>query len=363
MQIVIVLFIIVGIVYFLTRKKIKDKPDLDSNLSTKSNEELFTITSKNASDNTTNFSINFNEREFIKRYKEGNLGKSTGHYEQSIEDIAGFYGSTLYSLNKEYCVVFCDGYFNNDKWVKGNIALIKGKSLLYKKKLHRPNDCSVNDNGIVICCNWKNSDKLISEFFVFDVSGNQIFYKKTSANLAGCAISNNSKIALFQTYSSDTEDGDKLFLVDIEQSKIISTVSNFFYAFNSAIIDTENRRLKFLDNKGFVFETDFSGNQTNKDEYENEILMRGSIYDKLNIYHDKPDEIKLHDENYLELLIIALNDDTAYSSEKDILYRQIGDYHNANGNILKTIENWERAIQLNPKAGVKRKLDLLKKKM
>ena len=80
------------------------------------------------------------------------------------------------------------------------------------------------------------------------------------------------------------------------------------------------------------------------------------------MYADKPDEIKLKDPKYLELLTKALTDkDASYSFGKDKIYRMIGEYHEANGDVAKTIENWEKAMQINSKSGVKRKLDILKK--
>lgn len=66
---------------------------------------------------------------------------------------------------------------------------------------------------------------------------------------------------------------------------------------------------------------------------------------------------------YKELLENALVDnDASYSFGKDRLFRMMGEYFEANGDIQRTIDNWEKAIEINPKVGVKRKLDTLRKK-
>jgi hypothetical protein len=341
---------------FNNKKQDNASPSIiTSNNSNKTNNEIVNVTSKSVG-NTTEFTIELNEEVFLKKLKDGSLG--SGKRETRIEDITGFYGNREYSPNGNFCVSFADGHYENDKWKKGDIALIKGNKLLFKKKLQRPNDFFVSNDGIVIGCDWLNSGK----FLIFDSTGEELFAKKTTANLGNCAISDNSQIALFETYNSDTNDGDKIFIVDISQKQIIHKFERPT-SFNSAIIDTEAKRIKLKNHKGFIFEIDFEGNQINAEEYENHILTKGSVYDKLWVYADKPDEIKLKDPKYLELLTEALTDiDASYSFGKDKNYRMIGDYHEANGNIEKTIENWEKAFMINPNVGVKRKLDALKKK-
>ena len=348
---------------YLFSKRKKEKPNISKQEIQDNKEDLFKVKSEYVGSNTTQITIDLNSKEFIKRAKDGTLRKENESNKKTIEDITGFYGSEEYSPDKIFCVAYCDGYYDNDKWKNGNIALVKDKTLLFKKKIQRPNDCHVSDDGIVICCDWQNSDLLTGKFLIFDTKGEQIFSKKTSANLGSCAISNNSKIALFETYGSSTDESNSIFIVDIEQKDIIHKFQRP-RSFNSALIDTNNKLIKLKDNKGFVFEIDFEGKQTNKEDFEKQVQTKGSVLDRLYLYSDKTDEVKLKDENYLNLLSKALIDnDASYSLGKDRIYRMIGEYYEANGNTLKTIENWDKAIEINPKIGVKRKLEILKRKI
>ena len=326
------LFLIIGFIYFLVNKikkqSITIKPTLKNN-----------------------------------RNKKENSISTTGRSDYSVQNISGFYGSTEYSSNREYCVMYADGYFNNEKWKNGEIALLRGSTLLFKKKLQRPNSCHVSNDGIVICCDWLDSEALTGEFLVFDNTGEQIFTKKTTANLGACVISSDSKIAIFETFRSDTADSNQLFLTDIEKKTIFNKFSRP-HSFNSAEIDTVSHLIKLKDHHGFVFEIDYEGHQTNRVAYENQVLREGSVYDKLWIYESKANDIKNKDENYLYLLIQALDDENAsYGFGKDMLYRKIGEYYEAAGDISKTIENWEKALVINLKVGIKRKFDVLKKRI
>ena len=132
MQIVIGLIIIAAAIYFFSKKK-KQKKQILNQEAKNNSEELFTITSDTVAKNTLQFTINLNKKEFFRRAKEGTLFTEKKDYEKTIEDIAGFYGSNEYSPNKVFCVSFCAGHNENENWQNGEVALIKDKTLLFKK--------------------------------------------------------------------------------------------------------------------------------------------------------------------------------------------------------------------------------------
>jgi sugar lactone lactonase YvrE len=197
-------------------------------------------------------------------------------WEDSIGDILGFYGLKERSPNGGYCVVYADGHYNSDRWENGNIALLKGGTVLFKKKIQRPNDCHVSDDGIVLCCDWENSNALTGRFLIFDSVGKEHFAKKVTANLGACVISSDSKTAIFETFRSETEDSNKFFIVDIKQGRIVSKFQRP-YSFKTAEIDIEKGSIKLKDQQGFIFEIDFDGNQVNRRDYEGQILQKALL--------------------------------------------------------------------------------------
>ncbi len=355
----ITILIVAIVIYLLVKKNGNQNQEIENSKRQKERKDLVNISSE-TEDNT--ITINLNEEELLRRIEDGSFGKEDYSDEKSIEDIVGFYGKKQFSRNKSFCVVYSDGLYENDKWEKGHFAVLNGENLLFKKRLERPNNCYVSDNGISICCDWLNIDNLEGKFIVFDQRGKQIFSKKITANLGSSGISDDGKIAIFETYNSGTEDSNQIFIVNIEQGKIFSKFDRPS-SFIETQIDTEKGLIKLIDNRKFIFEVDYSGNQTNREEYDAQILNKGSIYDKLWFYSEKPDEKKLQDNNYLDILYKATKDeDSKYSFGLDRIYRKIGEYYEANNDIEKTIEYWKKAIEINPKVGVKRKLDKIKNK-
>lgn len=60
-----------------------------------------------------------------------------------------FFGTEEFSSNRTYCVVFSDGYEENNKWTKGTVGLLKNGKQVFAKRFDRPHDCKVSNNGMV----------------------------------------------------------------------------------------------------------------------------------------------------------------------------------------------------------------------
>ncbi len=268
-------------------------------------------------------------------------------------DLVGFFSIGQYSSDANFCVLCSE--------IKKQLAVVKGRKLLFKKKVERPNDCHISNNGISICCDWLSPLKLEGLFLILDKKGQIIFSKKTTANLGKCNISDDGKIAIFRTHSSNTEDSNKMFVIDVEKAVIISKF-NCPKSFSETVIDTNKSLIRLITYENLVFEIDFMGNNTNKEEYESQMKKTGSIHSRIWFYNEKADGEKFRDKRYLETLYQAVEDEEArHSFGLDKLYRMIGEYYECNNELEKTIDYWERAIKINPKVGIKMRLKKLKK--
>lgn len=264
-----------------------------------------------------------------------------------------------HSDNHEYSIRLDVDYCVTPK--KGKLTLLKDNLKLFQKTLEKPESGAVSNQGFIAVCDYLFTQKLEGIFYIFDNIGNKIFYKRTTANLGVCSISSDSQYSMFETYGSETEDSNKIFVIDVSKCEIISKFDKPF-GFNKVMINS-NKSIKLINHKNIIFEIDFYGNQINKDEYKKLIFETGSILDKLNYFEKSEVESILTNKDYLALLKAGINDnDTSYSYGKGLLYRKIGDYYEYNGDKENTIKYWEEALKINPKIGVKRKLESMKKK-
>lgn len=273
-------------------------------------------------------------------------------------------GISRLSPNGQYSVEYYDGRVVHG-FRAGYIRLLKQGKVLYKKELERPNGGHVSNNGVVVCCDWLRSEALSGDFLIFDVGGVLIFSYHVTANLGSCGISDDGTFAVFETHNSKTDDGNKIFVVDIDSASI--ACFERFSSFSEVVIKPEDGVILFVLSGKYsfevVYEADFKGNQVNEVAYEYVILKNGTLMDQYTYFKSKPIAEQLTDERYLKVLKRMLQDPQVETVVGyDWVYRMIGEYYEANDDIAATIENWEKAIYINPNVGVKRKLEALKRK-
>lgn len=275
-------------------------------------------------------------------------------------DIAGFSGNQNFSGNKEYAIIAKD-YGNDEN--KGRLALIHQRNLLFSKQLERPKECKVTNDGVVICCDILNSPDLSGNFVVFDKEGFILFEKRTTANLGNCLISKDSKYAVFNTLGSDTDDANSIFIVDVFSGKMLNKFSSTLSLYLGSV-DSENEILKLKDNNKLIVELDFFGNQLNKNEHEIQFMNRAPVVDKLYFFEEQDEVVRIQNPEYLELLNLAIKDeDASYSIGLDKIHRRIGEVYEYKEEFKLAVKHWETALDINPKVGVKRKLDALRKSL
>jgi hypothetical protein len=345
----------------LNKKSKKENTLLsESEVEKKENESLAVVTSTTRG-NVLQFDISLNTAELTRRIETGTLIKEHPPQGNDIRDIAGFYCQTDNSANGIYTVCFCDGDYKDNQWQSGILALVKGKEKLYHIRIQRPNTAHVSNNGIVVCADWVNSNELVGNFIALDISGKILFERKVNANMGETAISADSTIAVFDTYYSENEDSSKVFIIDLSQKRIFSQFERQF-EMSSAIIDTEKKRVRFSSHKGYIYETDYFGNQTNLEEYEELVWKFGSIYEKMQLFEKLPVQERNKNNKYIPLLESAMNDPEIISSNyQAIVYRKLGEFYESQNDISTTIKYFEKAVAADPKIGVKRKLDKYKK--
>lgn len=297
-------------------------------------------------------------QEFIEKnnleYPEQFLSPTEKRKAPKKVDIDMLQGDLVYSENGEYSVGIEPGFGEK---AKGKVLLLKGTAVVFKKSLQNPIDPTVSNDGYIAVYDWLFSNSLNGVFYIFNNNGDEVFKKKVKANLGICAISPDSTYALFETFYAANSDADKIFVINVKDQKVESEFPREF-AFNNASINSKERTIQFRSHRNFIFETDFNGSQINLEKYEKAILETGTIYEKLIFYGDKDKNLVLKEPDYLNTLLQGLKDkDALYSFGQDKLYRQIGECYEAIGNKQKTVEYWTLALDINPKVGIKKRLD------
>lgn len=267
------------------------------------------------------------------------------------------------SDNGQYILAFCDGDPHKGlrgyrKEGMGYYFLIANNVLTVMGKLERPNDGKVADNGWFIINDWLFTDNLESKVYCFDEKGNIIIQKELKANLGANAISRSGNFALFQTANSDNQFGNSLFFYDLINNELLwKKECDFKWPIEYSISEDERViNLHYADIG--IISLDWEGAIIDMEAYLVKYLssLRGDrfVYEALN-------KITERDMNsvFINLLEKGLIDIDMSQYAKSIGYKFLGEIYEGE-NLHKTIEYYEKALECNPKIGIKRKLSALK---
>lgn len=235
-------------------------------------------------------------------------------------------------------------------------------------RVERPNSGSVADNGNFSVEDWHFGSELSGTFYVFSSAGLELIKKKFQANLYNSAISDSGRFAVCQTANAPAgEDGNRFTAFDVERNVelfsihpptgwadrytfvediprfgvVINRIGTFYYDMQGDLIDPEK----------------FDAARLHCDRYDVVLLAAEDIVKSPNLNDELANEA-------LEASTRALS----LGAEKDQGWKAValkiqGLANERLRNDEAAIAAFDAALRINPKIGVKRKADSLRKKL
>lgn len=290
--------------------------------------------------------------------------------------IFNFIDGCSESANKEWGIFWSDSEISDKVFVSGyrtqgygvvGILNIKNKNYkLCENLLQRPNNGCIANNGNALVVDYLFGNELSCVVYVFSKNLELLFEKKFSANYLNGDISACGNFIVVQLASSKTNDSNKLILINIADNEIIFSIKSPKIA-DSYQINTDKKiiTVKFPDDdKNYRY--NFNGTFLDKDKLINFILLKSDNY------HEVIElTTSLLKKNSLDKEIIADILDCLNRLERTIeekhkyclpkIYRNKGIAYEMLGNNNYAIKFYKKAIKLDPKIGVKRRLASLLK--
>ncbi len=237
-------------------------------------------------------------------------------------------------------------------------------AIVVDARMPRPNNGAVADNGSFCLEDWHFGSTLSGTFHVFTSQGLPIITKVLTANILHSGISRNGLLAYCLTANSPTEDGRKLALYDLKQGVQIFAVTPQ-RAFERIGFDEKLMQLVVKVSGGGEYRYGADGALV--DEGAADVALLGStnysdvILTAESMLKGKPGIEEL--ESILTALIrargLGADDNPAW---RPTALKVQGLAHEALGQASEATGCYEEALELNPKIGVKRKLDSLLKR-
>lgn len=270
------------------------------------------------------------------------------------------------SPNGNYRVAAVTAPANRDE--NGRVALASGEKIIWEAELSRPNNPSVSDDGTVAVENWgaPDSKELASAFFVIDRKGNVLIEREYEANSLASGLSEGGKIAWYTTANADSEDGNKVFVYDLEEGEQLLKAELPLRGVEKAETDgklvkvhidgleCEYREGELVDSEGILWKKE-------ERRIEN-ARSAGNLAGVMKKRLERSEKLS-KDQLYSTLSTIETHSSGLNGSDRSWarFYRRKGEIHQHLGHKEEALDCYEEALSLDEDVGVKRKTRRLRK--
>jgi hypothetical protein len=293
--------------------------------------------------------------------KSPNLNYSIDGDSISIGDFTGEY----HQSPKGKFILAWKSQSDNGKY----ILLERGKLKLQAKMKH-PYNGMVSNSGVFILSDL-TSKGMYGVFHIINSDGESLIKQRCRANLGPTGISDDGRFAVCQALESASKpDSCKLFFFDIKNrnllwKKVPETIGTELNWAKSYRFDTKRKVLYLIHDKNRAYRYTFEGTFLDSKLYRHDCINSGNDIEFLESLNGLKAELsESTDPREYDSLIAPLEKGLKKFSDKDTrskIHRVLGEIFLLQGNDAGAIKHFETALKLNPRAGVKRTLEKLKK--
>ena len=242
----------------------------------------------------------------------------------------------------------------------GRFALVKKNQALYIGECERPTEGKVSNTGTFAITDTLFGNQLGSKLYVYSKDGTLLLSHLFSANTLNIGISIDGSHVAVQLCNCDTDDSGKLYLFNVNESKVISKfIPETGWADKYEFSIAENTiYLCYRNNRRYAYL--FDGTFLDRVRYDRERIEDASPTDLVLIVREK---LKVATQEQLPCLLSMIDKafEGSLSDYQALAYRLKGEIHESMGNKKEALSAYQDALKIDPKIGVKQRLKKLEK--
>lgn len=267
----------------------------------------------------------------------------------------GFFGQCHVSDNGKFALGWADKVFCIELGVRINYLDIP---TAHEGKI-------ANNGNFVIASNMPR-EGLSCVLNAYTPSCSIIVQKRVLALLFNNGISPSGDYAIWQTCNNpDSDVGNKLFFIDLINKRTAWAIPPEPGRADDYEFDDEKRILRLIYRAGQSYKYNYDGKFLDAEKLETNLLTSDLSYEVLWAVEDKLKSKSVTASDYpklIEYLEAALKKRPEALTESSI-YRRLGEMHYELGDFPLGKKEFENALRLNPKVGVKRILAKINKEL
>lgn len=272
-----------------------------------------------------------------------------------------FIGLRARSPSGRFTLAWADG--GPDQLRIGRYLLLDGKRVIVEGRMPRPNDGAVTDGGVFILNDWGALETLSGTFHAFGADGKSLVSRHFMANLFNNGVSVDGRFAACQTANAPGADGNRLTVFDLRAGREIGSFQPESGWAKDYEFLPETRRIRLLYQDGGAFYYGFEGAFVDRMKWLAFGLTQGNIFvieTLLEEMDSKPSpELARQVLPAIDVALGELRADDARARAR--LLRSRGTCLEALAELRQALFCYDEALHLDPKVGVKRKADALRR--
>lgn len=282
-------------------------------------------------------------------------------------EALGFFGHHAASPNGDFHLIWSDrnpegtvgGYRREGH---GSWSLLHNDKIVSTGRLERPADGKTANNGSFIIHDRMFGDGLKGRFVAFLADGRKLIEQELTANLFSNGLSDDGRFAICQTANAPgSEDGCRYFLFDLERGEEIARWEIETGWADGYEFDTDNRRVYLLRAQGGRVGYDFEGAMLDRKGWQTERIAAGELHViRMVLTSEEPMERGEREALLAGLHVAAKNSEPALQA---YALRLLGELHEKDGAIREAVDAYEKALSIDARIGVARRLEKLRKSL
>lgn len=316
----------------------------------------------------------FFERLFAKRASDqaGQVARSQvrleieefGHGLVSIPQL-DFIGHQARSPNRRFRLIWADRTPDglrggNRESGHGSWYLLLDDRIVSSGKLERPQEGKVADNGTFILHDWMFGQGLHGRFVACDSHGQTLIAQQFSANLMSNGLSPDSRYAICQTANAPgSDDSCRYMLFDLEAGREIARWEVETGWAEGYKWDCDAGRVIICLRDGEQAIYDLAGTMVDREGWRRRRIAAGDLGVIKGVVSSQASLDREMRQDIAAGLRRAAREGEIWSQAR--AFRLLGELHETEGEPEKAIKAYDDALRLDPKVGVARRVEKLRK--
>ena len=269
-------------------------------------------------------------------------------------------GERATSASGRFTLVWHDRRWMDGEIIEGRYLLIDRDAVILDRRIARPQDGKVADDGTFVLNDWGDSQALSGTFHAFRSDGSAIVSRVYSANLLNTGLSSDGRLAVCQACNAPgSPDGSIFCVFDLERgAEVAAWVPESGWA-RGYEFPEGGESIRMLRGDRPSLDYALTGEFLDRRLWLEDEVRRGTLYViRKSLAEGEAATGLTHDDLRTGARQALRDGDDRFEAEA---WRLLGEIEESAGDAAAALEAYDRALAINPKVGVAKRAAALRK--